>query len=166
MFTGDRSGDWLFEALHCSGFANQQSSLHREDGLRLNQCLITAALRCAPPQNKPLSKEMEACRPYLRKELELLPSLRVVVALGQIGFKTFLKAWLENGGALPRPKPRFRHGGEWALPRGPVLIASFHPSQQNTQTGRLTRPMFQGIFRRARRLLSADSPHPTGNPRP
>jgi uracil-DNA glycosylase len=157
MFTGDRSGDWLFGALHRFGFANQPSSTHRNDGLRLTDCLITAAIRCAPPQNKPLPDEMDNCRTFLRQELQLLRSQQVVVALGRIGFKAFLEAWRENGNALPDPKPEFRHGGEWALPGGPILIASYHPSQQNTQTGRLTRFMFHGIFRRARRIL--DQPH-------
>ncbi len=153
MFTGDRSGDWLYEALQRFGFANQPTSAHRNDGLRLQDCLITAALRCAPPQNKPLPEELDNCRPYLRQELQLLTSRRVVVALGQIGFKSLLKAWQENQSPVPEPRPQFRHGGEWMLPGGQVLIASYHPSQQNTQTGRLTRAMFHGIFRRARQIL-------------
>jgi uracil-DNA glycosylase family 4 len=153
MFTGDRSGDWLYEALHRFGFANQPSSTDRSDGLCLLDCLITAAVRCAPPQNKPLPNEMENCRSYLRQELLFLQSKRVVITLGQIGFKAFLKAWGEDRCALPDPKPLFRHGGEWILPGGLVLIASYHPSQQNTQTGKLTRAMFHSIFRRARAIL-------------
>jgi len=157
MFTGDRSGDWLFEALHGFGFANQPSSTHRNDGLHLIDCLITAAVRCAPPQNKPLPDEMDNCRTFLRRELQLLKSQQVVVALGRTGFKAFLEAWQENGGALPVLKPEFRHGGEWALPGGPILIASYHPSQQNTQTGKLTRSMFHSVFHKARRILG--QPH-------
>ena len=153
MFTGDRSGDWLFEALHHFGFANQPLSTHRNDGLRLIDCLITAALRCAPPQNKPLPNEMNNCRTFLRQELQLLKAQQVVIALGRIGFRAFLEAWQQNGSALPDPRPVFRHGGEWALPGGPILIASYHPSQQNTQTGKLTRSMFHSIFRRARQIL-------------
>ncbi len=155
MFTGDSSGDWLFEALHAYGFATQPRSKHRSDDLRLLNCLITAALRCAPPKNKPLPEEMENCRPYLSRELGFGTSLRVVVALGQIGFNSFLKAWQEGGHLLPDPRPRFEHGGEWVLPGGLVLISSYHPSRQNTQTGKLTRSMFHDIFRRARTVLSS-----------
>jgi len=152
MFTGDRSGDWLYEALHRFGFANQPASSNREDGLQLHDCLITAAVRCAPPLNKPSPDEMETCRSYLRQELELLQKKRVVVALGQIAFRAFLKAWQENNGdSLNRFQ--FRHGGEWRLPDDLVLVSSYHPSQQNTQTGRLTRPMFHSIFQRARQLV-------------
>ena len=158
MFTGDSSGDWLYEAMARYGFANQPHATHRNDGLHLFDCLITAAVRCAPPQNKPLPDEMENCRTYLRAELQLLKSKRVVVALGQIGFKAFLKAWLENGGLLPSPKPVFKHGGEWVLPGGLVLIASYHPSRQNTQTGKLTRSMLQAVFRKARHILNREEP--------
>ena len=156
MFTGDRSGDWLYEAMHAYGFATQPYSRHRDDGLQLLDCLVTAAVRCAPPQNKPSSEEMENCRPYLRRELQLLESKRAVVALGQIGFKSFLKAWQEAGGRIQPPIPKFKHGGKWILPGGLVLIASYHPSQQNTQTGRLTRAMFHDIFRKAREALNRD----------
>ena len=155
MFTGDRSGQWLYEALHRFGFASQPASSRRDDGLRLYDCLITATLRCAPPANKPMPEELDNCRPYLRQELELLTRKRVVVVLGQIAFRGFLKAWRENGGAIPGDRaPVFRHAGEWNLPGGIVLISSYHPSQQNTQTGRLTRAMFDRIFRRARRILA------------
>ncbi len=153
MFTGDSSGDWLYEALHRFGFASQPSSTHRNDGLRLLDCLITAAVRCAPPKNKPLPVEIDNCRTYLRQELRLLESKRCVIALGQIGFNSFVKAWQEDRGALLEPKPRFRHGAEWILPGGLFLIASYHPSRQNTQTGRLTRVMFHAVFRRAREIL-------------
>ncbi len=154
MFTGDRSGDWLFEALHRFGFANQPISKHRNDGLVLHGCVIIAAVRCAPPENKPLPEEMDLCRRYLRAELDLLESRKVVVTLGQIAFRAFLRAWRENGGGVPEKKLLFRHGGEWKMPGGVTLIASYHPSQQNTLTGRLTRLMFHSIFRRARQLLS------------
>ncbi len=155
MFTGDRSGDWLFDALCRFGFANQPQSLHCDDGLRLCDAVIIAAVRCAPPANKPLPEEMGNCRVYLRRELEYLSSGRVVVTLGQIAFRSFLQAWRENGRALPESRFEFHHGGEWSLPRGIVLISSYHPSQQNTLTGRLTRPMFHRIFRRARVLIDS-----------
>ena len=157
MFTGDRSGDWLFEALHRFGFANQPDSRHRGDGLRLHACWITAAAHCAPPANHPLPQELDACRAYLRRELQLLPSARIFVVLGQIAFRAFLKARKETGGTLPDGGLRFSHGGEWTLPGGAVLISSYHPSQQNTLTGRLTRPMFHGIFRRASEILGYPS---------
>lgn len=154
MFTGDRSGQWLYEALHRYGFANQPESANREDGLRLNDCLITAALRCAPPANKPLPQELDNCRPYLRRELQLSESKRVIVVLGQIAFRAFIKAWTENGGPMPGDRaPEFRHCGEWNLAGNITLLSSYHPSQQNTQTGRLTRPMFYAVFRRARQLV-------------
>lgn len=155
IFTGDRSGDWLYRALYTCGFANQPSSRSREDGLELRDCYVTAALRCAPPQNTPTRQELTNCRPYLRRELELLRSVRVVVALGRIAFDTFLQTCDEMGVALPRPRPRFAHGARSLLANGPTLLASYHPSQQNTLTGRLTRPMFHAVFRVARRLLSA-----------
>ncbi len=153
MFTGDRSGDWLYAALHRYGFADRPLSTHRDDGLHLLDCTISAAVRCAPPQNKPSPEEMENCRQYLREELQLLESKKVIVALGRIAFNAFLKAWLEIGDTLPDPKPEFRHGGEWILPGGLTLLASYHPSQQNTQTGKLTRPMFHKIFLRVRQIL-------------
>lgn len=153
MFTGDRSGDWLFEALHSVGFANQPKSVHRRDGLKLDDCYVTAAVRCAPPLNKPAREEFEKCRPYLRQELLLLKQIRVVVALGGIAFDSFLKAYGENGGQVPRPRPPFGHGASVKLDGGLTLIASYHPSQQNTFTGKLTREMFHDIFRRAKQAL-------------
>jgi uracil-DNA glycosylase family 4 len=154
MFTGDRSGEWLYEALHRFGFASRPESTRREDGLRLNDCLITAALRCAPPLNKPLPEELNTCRPYLCRELQLLERKRVIVVLGQIAFRAFLKAWTENGGGLPGDRAlQFCHAGEWDLPGEVTLLSSYHPSQQNTQTGRLKRSMFHAVFERARRLL-------------
>jgi len=154
MFTGDSSGDWLYEALHRSGFANQPTSQHRGDGLALRDCWIAAAGRCAPPDNRPLPDELARCRPYLSAEIALLPRVRVVVALGRIGHEAYLRAagWWER--TAPRDRPAFAHGAEALLPDGRVLIASFHPSRQNTQTGRLTRAMWHAVFERARERLT------------
>lgn len=154
IFTGDRSGDWLTRALFLHGFANQSASIARGDGLELKDCYVTAALRCAPPQNRPTRQELEKCRPYLLRELAHLSKIRVVVALGRIAFDTFLKAYRERGVPLPRPRPKFSHGARFHLANGLILVASYHPSQQNTLTRRLTQPMFHAIFRDARRLLS------------
>jgi uracil-DNA glycosylase len=156
IFTGDRSGDWLYDALYRFGFANQPVSRDRDDGLQLRDCLVTAAIRCAPPENKPLPEEFENCRPYLREEMRLASRVRVTVALGQIAFRTFLKALRENGQPLPDRVPKFRHAGETRLPGGVVLISSYHPSQQNTQTGKLTHSMFDRIFQRAREILETE----------
>jgi len=153
MFTGDRSGDWLYGALHAFGFANQLNSERRGDGLELNDCYITAAVRCAPPGNKPLRAEFERCRPYLVQELKLFKNLRVVVVLGKIAFDSFLAAYRENGGVLPKPRPKFGHAVSVVLPDGLRLICSYHPSQQNTFTGKLTRPMFHRVFEQARAAL-------------
>ena len=155
MFTGDRSGDWLYGALHAFGFANQTNSDHRSDGLKLNDCYITAAVRCAPPGNKPSRAEFERCRPYLVQELKLLKSLRVVVVLGKIAFDSFLSAYRENGGVLPKPRPKFGHAVSVVLPDGLRLICSYHPSQQNTFTGKLTQPMFHNIFKQARAAFAS-----------
>ncbi len=156
MFTGDRSGDWLYEALHHFGFANQPESVARDDGLRLTDAIITAAARCAPPGNKPTSAELHNCRGYLVRELELLQQVRVVLALGRIAFDGFLAAWKAAGWPVPSPKPRFAHCSEATLQGAKteiLLLGSYHPSQQNTFTGRLTRPMFHRVFRRARGAL-------------
>ena len=151
MFTGDRSGDWLFAALHRAGFASQPQSDRIGDGQRLRGALITAAARCAPPQNRLTPSELAACRPYLAREIALLPNLRAVVALGRTAFDAFLRAWAAAGRTPPAPKPPFGHNLAAPLPDGgPLLIASYHPSQQNTQTGRLTAPMLDEVFRRAR----------------
>ncbi len=158
MFTGDRSGNWLYETLYKTGFANQPTSISRADGLTLAHCFITASLRCAPPLNKPLPVELERCRPYLVQELHALgldpphSFRRVIVVLGKVAFDSFLKAYQEMGGEIPKPKPKFGHGNETKLETHLILIASFHPSQQNTFTGKLTREMFEQIFRRARNL--------------
>jgi uracil-DNA glycosylase family 4 len=154
MFTGDRSGDWLYDALYRFGFANQPVSTGLDDGLIVQNCLITAALRCAPPGNKPLREEENNCREYLRRELRLAGHRRVAVALGRIAFQAFSKAWRENGEERIPGKMEFCHGAEWTLPRGMKLITSYHPSRQNTQTGKLTHPMFDDIFRRAGEILA------------
>jgi uracil-DNA glycosylase family 4 len=160
MFTGDSSGDWLYEALHRHGFASQPTSVSRDDGLELRDCWIGAAGRCAPPGNKPEPAELERCRPFLEAELRLLANLRVVVALGRIGHEAFLRAggWWER---LPaRERPAFTHGAEAVLPDGRVLLASFHPSRQNTNTGKLTRPMWHAVFARARDLAGGRGARP------
>jgi uracil-DNA glycosylase len=154
IFTGDRSGDWLYEALYQFGFANQLASVNIDDGLAVHDCIITAVVRCAPPDNKPLPEEVDNCREYLHRELQLASRKRIVIVLGRIAFDAFLQTWQDGAGRLVSPKPKFRHGGEWDLPEGITLIASYHPSQQNTQTGKLTRPMFHQIFRRARITLA------------
>jgi len=154
MFTGDRSGDWLFRALHEAGLANQPTSVHAGDGLRLTGAYITAALRCAPPANKPRPIEMRRCQPYLLEELTLLKDVRVVVALGKIGWDAYLRARRAAGLPLPRPLPRFGHAARSAMPDGTVLLGSFHPSQQNTFTGKLTRPMLRYVFSLAARLAA------------
>lgn len=154
VFTGDRSGDFLYAALYRAAFANQPRSRHRDDGLVLRDCFITAAVRCAPPGNKPAPTELTTCRPYLVEEIRLLRSLRIVVVLGRIAFDAFLKAWGDAGRTVPAVRPTFAHGALTKLPGGVFLLASYHPSQQNTQTGRLTAGMFQRIFARARRMLA------------
>ena len=153
MFTGDSSGSWLYEALHRHGFASQPQSLSRDDDLTLDDCYITAAARCAPPGNKPSRVELDRCQPYLAAELRLLRRVRVVVTLGRIAHESWLKAagWWER--LPPRARPPFAHGAETALPDGSVVIASYHPSRQNTNTGRLTRTMWHAVFRRARAVL-------------
>jgi uracil-DNA glycosylase family 4 len=157
IFTGDRSGDFLFRALYDAGFANQSSSRHRDDGLTLRDCYITAAVRCVPPGNRPSPIELANCRSYLIEEIRLLRNLHIVVALGRIAFDSFLKAWRDAGRTMPSPRPAFAHGIISVLPDRVFLLASYHPSQQNTQTGRLTSAMFQRIFSRVRRLLAG--PH-------
>ena len=154
VFTGDSSGDWLYEALHRFGFANQPRSVSREDGLQLSDCYVTAAARCAPPDNRPAREELERCRGWLARELALLDRVRVVIALGGIAREAWLRAsgWWDR--LSPRERPGFGHGAVTTLSDGTVFIASYHPSRQNTNTGRLTREMWYEPFREARRLLS------------
>jgi uracil-DNA glycosylase len=153
MFTGDESGNWLFRALHRAGFANQPESINREDGLTLRGCYITATLRCAPPQNKPTPAEISACRHFLLEELELLRNVRVVVGLGRIGFEAAIKAYTAAGRISIRSMPHFAHGATYSL-RDLIFIGSYHPSQQNTFTGKLTRPMLDRVFEKAKRAVS------------
>jgi uracil-DNA glycosylase len=151
MFTGDRSGEWLYAALHRAGYANQPESEHPGDGLRLRDAYVTAPVRCAPPANKPTTQERDNCQPYLERELELLDRCRVIVALGSFGWASALRSVGAVGGEVPRPRPRFGHGAEADLGRW-RLLGCFHPSQQNTFTGRLTVPMIDAAFARAREL--------------
>ncbi len=153
MFTGDSSGEWLYEALHRFGFASQPQSTNRDDGLRLRDCYITAAARCAPPDNRPERTELDQCRPYLEQELDALTSVEIVTTLGRIAHDGFLKAsgWWSQ---LPaRDRPPFQHGRCTTLPNGMQLLSSYHPSRQNTNTGTLTRRMWHAIFRRVRARL-------------
>ena len=155
MFTGDRSGDWLYRALHKFGFVSQATSVSRDDGLKLHDCYITASARCAPPENKLLPKELLNCRPYLLKELQLLNQVRVIIALGKVAFDTVHDAIRElEMISLPK-RPAFGHGIEYALNEYQALIASFHPSQQNTFTGKLTEPMFDAVFHRAKQIIAS-----------
>jgi len=144
MFTGDRSGEWLFGALHKFHFANQPDSLRRDDGFALRDCYITATIRCAPPGNKPLLGEIENCRPYLLRELDLLENLKIIVSLGQIAFTQTLKSLRLKG--IEVPPLVFGHGRLYRFSNRQILISSYHPSQQNTQTGKLTHRMFDHIF--------------------
>jgi uracil-DNA glycosylase family 4 len=151
IFTGDRSGDWLFAALHRAGFANQPTSIARDDGLRLIDCFVGAAVRCAPPANRPTPEERDTCLPWAQRELELLPRVRVVVCLGGFAWDAALRLRAALGEPVPRPKPRFGHGAVAAGERL-TLIGCFHPSQQNTFTGRLTVGMMEEVLERAREL--------------
>jgi uracil-DNA glycosylase family 4 len=148
IFTGDRSGDWLFAALHRAGFANQALSRSRDDGLELRGCWICAAVRCAPPGNRPTPAERDNCLPYLVSELELLTEARVVVCLGSFAWDAVLRALADD---VPRPRPKFGHGAEAKVGRF-TLLGCYHPSQQNTFTGRLTEGMMDSVFERARLL--------------
>lgn len=154
-FTGDRSGDWLYEALYAHGFASQPTSTRRDDGLILRDCYITQVLHCAPPANKPTAEEVRACQPYMLAEWQLLPRVRVIVPLGHLAFTAFLRIYRQALGALAAPQPRFAHARAYTLPCGRLLLPSYHPSQQNTQTGRLTRPMLHDIFATARDYLGS-----------
>jgi uracil-DNA glycosylase len=155
MFTGDRSGDFLYGALYEAGFASQPTSRRLGDGLELRNCYITAALRCAPPANRPRPEELRHCRPYLKKELQLLRNIRAVLALGRIAFDAYLRVVAGDGRLPPLSTFRFAHGASYGLPEGlPRLFASYHPSQQNTQTGRLTPPMMNQVMGDVRRFLA------------
>jgi uracil-DNA glycosylase len=158
MFTGDDSGNWLYEALHRYGFASQPTSADRYDGLTLTGAYITAAGRCAPPDNKPTPGELQACRPFLHRELDLLTGVQVVLVLGKIAHDTYLKVLRERGADPGRPA--FAHGAvhRFGDPGLPVLLCSYHPSRQNTQTGRLTREMWHAIFATARTLADETTP--------
>jgi uracil-DNA glycosylase family 4 len=151
VFTGDRSGDFLWSALHATGFADRASSRRADDGLTLTDAYIAAAVRCAPPLNRPTNAERDACAPFLVRELALLTGVRVVVPLGQFGWDAVLRALGAAGWPLPRPRPRFGHGAEVRVGTR-TLVGSFHPSQQNTFTGRLTAPMLEAVLARARDL--------------
>ena len=156
MFTGDRSGEWLYRALHRAGFANQPASVGRNDGLELNDCYITAVTHCAPPANKPTPDEISNCRPYLLREIELLHDIKVVVALGRLAFDAAIASiGLEEKEPRGRrsARPQFKHCAEIPLRGGITLIASFHPSQQNTFTGKLTEQMFDEVFSRTRTTI-------------
>ena len=148
MFTGDRSGDWLYRSLHKFGFANQAASTDRSDDLKLANCYITAIVHCAPPLNKPTPEEILNCREFLHQEWELLRRAKVIVALGRLAFEQMWKLTNSND-----KRPIFQHGLEVQLDERKTMLASFHPSQQNTFTGKLTEPMFDGIFQRARQLI-------------
>jgi uracil-DNA glycosylase family 4 len=153
MFTGDESGKWLYRALHTAGFSDREESVSGDDGLQLRDCYITAACRCAPPQNKPLPEELLNCRPFLHQELNALKKLRVVIGLGKIGFDTAFTVIRELGWTDLQKRPVFSHGVTISLNDRLTLIGSYHPSQQNTFTGVLTKPMFNAVFTRAHRLL-------------
>ncbi len=148
IFTGDRSGDWLYRAMYRAGFANQPTSTHRGDGLRLVGAWVTSAVKCAPPDNKPSTDERDTCVPFLRREIAALSRLRVVVCLGAFAYEAACREF------SVKPRPKFGHGVETESPSGVSLVCSFHPSQQNTFTGRLTEPMFDAIFERVAELTS------------
>jgi uracil-DNA glycosylase family 4 len=155
VFTGDASGDFLVRAMHAVGLANQPTSRRPGDGLELLDTRVAAAVRCAPPANRPTPEEQATCRPYLVRELELLPELRVIVALGAIGWDAALKALAAMGHPIPAPKPRFAHGAEAGV-GGFMLLGTYHPSQQNTFTRRLTQPMLEAVLARARAIAHGD----------
>ena len=161
VFTGDRSGDFLWAALHATGMADRASSRRADDGLTLRGAYVAAAVRCAPPQNRPTPAERDACGPFLVRELGLLAAVRVIVPLGGFSWEAALRTLAALGEAVPRPRPRFGHGGEASI--GPYrLVGSYHPSQQNTFTGRLTPAMFEAVLRRARELAGLSAPEASG----
>ena len=152
-FTGDGSGYFMYPVLHKAGFASQPTATHRDDGLSLKDAYITAAVRCAPPQNKPTPKEIANCSIFLDREMQVLKNVRIVVALGRIGFEAYLNYLKRRGLLLTKAGIEFAHGAHYQMPDGRILLCSYHPSQQNTQTGKLTEKMFLEVFRKARRLL-------------
>jgi uracil-DNA glycosylase family 4 len=154
IFTGDRSGDWLFGSLHRTGFANQPTSVHRDDGLLLHDMYIAAAVRCAPPANRPTPDERDRCLPYLVREIGLLERLRAIVALGAFAYDAVARVLADAGTPMPKPRPKFGHGVE--VPAGGLtVVCSYHPSQQNTFTGKLTEPMLDAVFARAKEISRA-----------
>ncbi len=153
-FTGDSSGNFMYPVLHRTGFANQPDAKHREDGLKLTDAYITAAVRCAPPQNKPTPQEIANCAPFLDRELDALNNVKVVVALGRIGFDAYLNYLKRKGQITTKASYVFAHGARYEMPDGRILLASYHPSNQNTNTGKLTEKMFTEIFRQAARLVN------------
>jgi len=157
MFTGDRSGDFLYAALHRAGFANQPTSVRRDDGLALRGAFITAPCRCAPPGNKPLPDELARCSVWLDREIALLQDVSVVLALGSIGWAAALSHFSRRGLAIPRPRPQFGHAAEAKIPGGPVLLGCYHVSQQNTNTGKLTAKMIDAVLARAKVLMRTDA---------
>jgi uracil-DNA glycosylase family 4 len=159
-FTGDASGNFMYPVLHQTGFASQPTAIDRNDGMKLRDLYITAAVRCAPPDNKPLPQELEACSGFLDRELAGLKNVKVVVALGKIGFDAYLN-YLKRQGRLASKKAYiFKHGASYRMPDGKVLLASYHPSNQNTQTGKLTREMFVEIFQEAARIADGEAEAP------
>lgn len=156
MFTGDESGRWLYRALHRFGFASQAEATARGDGLELKNCYMTAVARCAPPANRLLPEERENCRPFLEREIDLLNRVCVIVSLGQVSFDQVLRIYRQRGADVPIPKPRFGHGVQVRLgPDRPLLLASYHPSQQNTFTGKLTEEMLDDVFRLAQAICDS-----------
>src|SRR6202041_4036139 len=163
-FTGDGSGDFLYPVLYETGFASQPKAISRDDGMKLTSLWISSVVRCAPPANKPTPGEQRNCASWLDEELALLPHLRVVVCLGKIAFDGLLSQQVRAGNIAARSGFQFRHGAEYALPGGVTLLASYHPSLQNTNTGKLTRAMFLDIFSRARLLAGLDEPNGHAEP--
>lgn len=151
-FTGDASGNFMYPILYETGFANQPTATDRNDGLKLTDLYITAAVRCAPPDNKPLPSELANCAPYLDREIAALRKLKVIVALGRIGFEAYVNYLKRRGLLVSRKEYVFKHGAHYEMPDGKTLLASYHPSNQNTQTGKLTKKMFTEIFQHAARL--------------
>lgn len=161
-FTGDGSGYFMYPVLHQTGFASQASATHRDDGMKLTDAYITAVVRCAPPGNKPLPEEIANCSPFLDIEISALKNVRVVVALGKIGFDGYLNFLRRSGAISSRAPYQFGHGVEYAMPNGVTLLGTYHPSMQNTNTGKLTEAMFRRVFERARELAETRSPRSHG----